>query len=128
MDTTETNIKMCEKAEEIQKLRPSGADIHDYFWCPVHGLGCDLDNAIWLPLQHQLQEMAKSIYEKDIQESINFHIVLLDDFQDWVLNQALYTSRQLQSMEQLWLAFVMKEKYNKVWDGDKWENDNTDTD
>ena len=24
------------------------------------------------------------------------------------------------SMEQLWLAFVMKEKYNKVWDGEKW--------
>lgn len=25
------------------------------------------------------------------------------------------------SYEQLWLAFVMKEKYNKVWDGEKWQ-------
>lgn len=24
------------------------------------------------------------------------------------------------SMEQLWLAFVMKEKYNKVWNGEGW--------
>ena len=24
------------------------------------------------------------------------------------------------SMEQLWLAFVMKEKYQKVWDGNDW--------
>ncbi len=25
------------------------------------------------------------------------------------------------SMEQLWLAFVMQEKHNKVWDGEKWK-------
>ena len=30
-----------------------------------------------------------------------------------------YTCR-LNSMEQLWLAFVMKEKYNKIWNGEKW--------
>ena len=27
---------------------------------------------------------------------------------------------QFLSMEQLWLAFVMKEKYGKVWDGETW--------
>jgi len=26
----------------------------------------------------------------------------------------------LYSMEQLWLAFVMKEKYKKIWNGEKW--------
>ena len=26
----------------------------------------------------------------------------------------------LKSMEQLWLAFVMKEKYEKTWDGTNW--------
>jgi len=25
------------------------------------------------------------------------------------------------SMEQLWLAFVMKEKFDKVWNGEDWE-------
>jgi len=28
--------------------------------------------------------------------------------------------RSFTSMEQLWLAFVMKEKYNKTWDGTDW--------
>jgi len=28
--------------------------------------------------------------------------------------------RNIASMEQLWLAFVMKEKYNKVWNGEDW--------
>jgi hypothetical protein len=27
---------------------------------------------------------------------------------------------QPESWEQLWLAFVMKEKYNKVWNGEDW--------
>ena len=27
------------------------------------------------------------------------------------------------SMEQLWLAFVMKKKYGKVWNGEEWEVD-----
>lgn len=26
------------------------------------------------------------------------------------------------SMEQLWLAFIMKEKFNKYWDGKNWDN------
>ena len=26
----------------------------------------------------------------------------------------------IKSWEQLWLAFVMKEKFNKIWDGEKW--------
>ena len=25
------------------------------------------------------------------------------------------------SMEQLWLAFVMSEKYNKIWNGKEWD-------
>ena len=28
---------------------------------------------------------------------------------------------QFTSLEQLWLAFVMKEKYNKIWTGQEWE-------
>lgn len=27
------------------------------------------------------------------------------------------------SMEQLWLAFVMSEKYNKTWNGSEWKED-----
>ena len=31
-----------------------------------------------------------------------------------------YRNKQITSMEQLWLAFVMKEKYNKTWNGTDW--------
>ena len=35
------------------------------------------------------------------------------------LNLALSITPET-SMEQLWLAFVMKEKYNKTWNGEEW--------
>jgi hypothetical protein len=28
-----------------------------------------------------------------------------------------------QSWEQLWLAYYMKTEHNKIWNGEKWEND-----
>jgi len=34
-------------------------------------------------------------------------------------NRRTYTN-DFTSMEQLWLAFVMNEKYNKVWNGKDW--------
>ncbi len=116
MDTSETNIKKCEKAEEIQKLRPSGADEHDYFWCPVHGFGCDLDKAIWLPRQDQLQEMVNS-------DGVNKYNppAMLDRLLEFAREYDVgFTVGS--SMEQLWLAFVMREKYNKTWSGEEWKS------
>ena len=47
---------------------------------------------------------------------------LAEVFGEWAKNyritQETYPSSA--SMEQLWLAFVMKEKYNKVWNGENW--------
>ncbi len=37
-----------------------------------------------------------------------------------VVGKTFYCEGYLGSMEQLWLAFVMKEKYNKVWTGEEW--------
>jgi len=40
----------------------------------------------------------------------------------YTLNKRMYTKSELPwTMEQLWLAFYMKE-HNKVWDGNKWMN------
>ena len=61
----------------------------------------------WLPRQDQLQEMVDG----------GFTHQTLERFYQWYHSEI---SRNLSSMEQLWLAFVMKEKYNKTWDGDKW--------
>ena len=60
MDTSEQYIKMCEKAKEIQKLKPNrwgdciSAHI-DKEWFATTSLHLDRD--IWLPRQDQLQEI-----------------------------------------------------------------------
>jgi len=71
-------------------------------------------------LQDQLQEMIKhresttlAIWFADFC-NINEYLEGFDwDGKTKYLNQFI-------SMEQLWLAFVMKEKFNKVWNGENW--------
>lgn len=155
-------IKMCEKAEELQKdWKP---DVGDYLLRRYTVFGEPLDSTmwpnkkdkeeliilnyhsglpewwhsvtpdgesrlaqfpdtssrvkatcIWLPRQDQLQEMVKWKDETDGQ--------LLDRCHVWFLDWAHTKSSEPfnLSMEQLWLAFVMKEEYQKRWDSDKSE-------
>ena len=159
MDTTETYIKQCEKAEEIQALwRPQGGDyyLHNYrgttgfdreqekqiwgdnnekwqrveilcykpmedkVWFVSTAEGeshvtstVDLikHGCIWLPTQSQLQAM--------VQPNTLASWRLVGQFTDWCEQQAKTIVHAFASMEQLWLAFVMK-KYNKVWNGEDW--------
>jgi len=131
MDTSEQYIKMCEKAKEIQaKWQHQDGDFYFTYadddddiiggrstlprpdswtdWGKYHH--------IWLPRQDQLQAMCGD----------NFREVLLgrmgdgewkglDGFVDFA-----YEDCRCESMEQLWLAFVEKEKYGKAWDGEDW--------
>jgi len=143
MDTTEKYIKMCEKAEEIQGLLDEEEDGnylyvkktqsikitgHPWFyWLENYGNGnpCQQwvsyywesdspdyygQDVVWLPRQDQLQEMiAKPKY----------NLAKLRAITHFIMNE--YGISIDWSMEQLWLAFVMKERWNKVWDGEKWE-------
>ena len=118
MDTSQKYIFQCEEAEEIQALRPSGADEHDYFYCKVHGLGCDLDNAVWLPLQAQLQEMVRERAE-EVKNNEGLIWTLLLVIQSWSWQNWHY-AKTFTSMEQLWLAAVMDWKFNKKWNGIDW--------
>lgn len=110
MDTSKEYIKMCEKAEEIQRsdegLRGESDGIH-YISDDVFYLG--ERKCIWLPHQDQLQEMVND-------DNLT---ALLQDFISWLAKQC-NLPMHMTSMEQLWLAFVMSEKYQKVWDGDEW--------
>jgi len=120
MDTSETYIKMCEKAEEIQEsylekckqgwLRTSAVGLLvnaiDYNGEVFTSYGL---NVVWLPHQDQLQEIYLEPYRDRL---------IVEEFYSWF--EKLPFSPQFTSMEQLWLAFVMKEKYNKVWDGEDW--------
>ena len=131
MDTSATYIKMCD-VPEIQ-LQKSMEREGDFYWCVagekvgeswVEVLKYDNDedrfmlghyhdvfrDTIWLPRQDQLQEMV---------------VVLDSEMPSWALVLGMFVAFLKDpslccSMEQLWLAFVMKEKYGKVWDGGKW--------
>ncbi len=136
MDTSETYTKMCEKAEEIQALRREKHNLETGKWKPGdfwfhifdkcahivdeyrdawsdiplyihHPIEC-----FWLPRQDQLQEMIT----RDVCWSI---CDLTARFYDFL--KSLEPLIPFSSMEQLWLAFVMKERYNKTWDSDSWK-------
>lgn len=101
-------------------------DIANFCWessCDFGGGIDNFNNAIWLPRQDQLQAIL----------DIKHHpTLLLHAFHKWAVienNWVQYlpygdgeaTNCPFTSMEQLWLAFVMKEKYDKVWTGEDWE-------
>ncbi len=139
-----TYILMCEKAIEIQELwEPKEGDYirdndnKDFGYnsyistFPIVAVGFKtrfVKNPIepfllvskelkhkflWLPTQSDLQGM------------------LSEDFQSvhafskcaYIINKCTEDREyfcEFDSMEQLWLAFVMKEKFNKTWDGTNW--------
>jgi len=112
---------MCEKAEEIQKkwiLQDGDLFFHrgrnNYCISGIFMKSKFLRkyvgtrNILWLPRQDQLQEMVI-----DNCESLN-HLLYK------ILSFHADSHRKYTSMEQLWLAFVMKEKYSKIWDGKEW--------
>ena len=150
MDTSETYIKMCDCPEIQDKFKAfdcSDLPVFAYdtrigcagilFWTPatltkkLGQLGNTLwvsveshndrgiylsesegkfsDEKIWLPRQDQLQEMIVAI------DTIPRKLVKA--LWDWIAQTAPPSNY---SMEQLWLAFVMKENHNKTWDGEKW--------
>ena len=132
MDTTEQMIKMSVGAERSapELFFKSTYDVHDYTF-QVEGN----DLLWWLPRQDQLQEMVGQP---------NLAYLLLDfrkftspdeyclhgksreagfynqDYCKICTNKRIKAFKTFTSMEQLWLAFVMNEKFGKVWDGDKW--------
>ena len=128
MDNTEENITMCEKAEEIQN---SWRKRHgDYYLSLSHSpsqrgvalfhstyfVRPDENIDIWLPRQDQLQKMVFEYLAKGNDTYSIFTLIL--DFSDFA-NQPC----GFDSMEQLWLAFVMRELYNKVWNGSEWKEE-----
>ena len=80
-----------------------------YIHCDRAPYWCQLER------QDQLQEM----YLKDMPAGTYIKIfTLLEEFYGHFETQG-YPSYAF-SMEQLWLAFVMWEKFGKVWDGETW--------
>ena len=131
MDTSETYVKMCEKAVEIQELSDTegfrstnllnnifyNINIHNFetTYCYKH------KNNVWLPRQDQLQEIIKT--DDIILDCSKFFSFVA--FYTCERDRLDQVKKQTLSMEQLWLAFVMSQKYGKTWNGGDWRLANT---
>lgn len=120
---TKNYIKMCEKADEIQKAwKPKNFDRYILenekkydedailYACIDDDLELDYDtkDKIYLPTQEQLQEMMSKEFGT---------VLLISDFYNFAIENLL----PFDSMNELWLAFVMHEKYHKIWTGKDWK-------
>lgn len=125
MDASKEYILMCEKAEEIQKKWDWDSDfcclynridkkcycnVQLYVYCGKEKKNLEVDREIyvWLPRQDQLQEILGMINYKHVKG-----IIL--DFAYWCPT----VTEEFRTHEQLWLAFVMYKKYNKIWNSAK---------
>ncbi len=119
----ETYIRMCDCPEVQNAHIAAGGNLYaSRNYSVVASLRLPWDKVhrevfIWVPYQHQSQEMlgkelwpltwdfAGWLYDLDDDGNCDFHV--------------RHEHEDFGSMEQLWLAFVMEEKHNKVWNG-KW--------
>jgi len=128
---------MCREAEEIQEFRTRkwvhplmlrvdmcNLNEGDFFYnghnTKPYQLGHNVlkFDIVWLPRQDQLQEMVKD-------RLMPYAYITLQMFTKWFyisgeLDAELISQDDSQTFEQLWLKFVMQEKYKKQWDGKKW--------
>lgn len=122
MDISKEYIKMCEMAEELQENR-----VID------HGSLCVINSEHHVNLLEYIGDL--SYYGDDFKYSIKIQVFRQDQLQEmygdfnqcahkiWEYEECwtLYTHLiDCNSMEQLWLGFIMNEKYNKYWKDEKW--------
>ena len=133
---TKNYIKMCEKAEEIQKAwKPENGDRFIY----KNDLGqeivlyrkesgepaFDIMRGImfYLPTQEQLQEMIKKETYRLRIEKFEENILIECFFKNKVEGSYYVTGRlklEGNNYQELLLRIVMYRKYSKVWNGEKW--------
>jgi hypothetical protein len=130
MDTSEQYIKMCEKAEEIQNHFNERKFDEGSFW--FRGQKKDIVTNkyfaffrkfgdVWLPRQDQLQEMILEKHENEF-KCLEW-VGLVESLIGYYEKMGKRNLERTKSLEQLWLALVMKKKFGKVWDGREWGAD-----
>lgn len=126
MDKSSTYIKMCESAKAVQKRWQP--EFGDFFvsmslglTSPCQPITSDLEKkvsylktikAVWLPRQDQLQEMVIENYATFWDLAISFSNVLMGENASYFEN--------FDSMEKLWIAFIMLEKHKRKWKDGEW--------
>ena len=127
MDTSKEYIEMCEKATEIQEgWKPNEGDFSrdgsgGIFIIDGWSIGGfrkfrkdNSDQHAWLPRQDQLQEMIMETGH------ISNYFTLMRMFTNITCGSKMHFYHTLKTLEQLWLAFVMKELYQKIWKDHEW--------
>lgn len=133
MDKTPKYIKMCKEAKKIQKNFLKLGDYYAYLpeiggepiliWTNEKKIACT-NERIPLPRQDQLQDMVEDIKDKS-HRLFRFNNFLMGHYLP-ITHQSPYIyfmnlEDRTDIEEMLWLAFVMKEKFNKIWDNKKEE-------
>lgn len=102
----------CERCGK--KLEEYEATYIDTYRTKPFAIDKEIKKFIWLPRQDQLQEMVKS-------KAFSYYHLWCKMYQYFSCSENPYGVKiGLMSMEQLWLAFVMREKYHKTWNGEDW--------
>ena len=101
---TKNYIKMCEADNDLKW--------DDKSWKPKYG--------DYRPTQEELQEMVKSENVISLFMDLYRFVWGLNTLGEDISLEAKQYSCQFNSMNELWFAFVIKEKYNKVWNGKAW--------
>ena len=138
MDKTPEYIEMCKKAHEIQKLwHPERGDVTadekgriDWIIPENHresvlkkGMEVHSENGVihlakltWLPRQSQLMEIGS-------RSGLPFRDISFAFF-EWTKKDYDDSGRRIDeifaTLEQLWLAFIMKNIYRKKWSEGQW--------
>ncbi len=131
----EIYVKMCEKAGEIQihqipiinSLGDGVFFIKDFVWYQQP----DESKAFQVFRQNQLQEMiAKKFTVEKLHEFVEFVVTIYNPICMKVMGgmvgcEGQMTIEELESpynsYEKLWLHYVMKELFNKSWNGEEWK-------
>ena len=143
MDFSEKYIKMCEKVPQIQKKwKPEVRDVvyltslkkitfivDKCFYKRYRLWGysdfASKEDIIWIFTQDQLQGMVKDELSLTYSEFFNFIKSVFKKLPPCLergcSGHYLYNWQVFDSLEQLWLAFVMYKKYGKIWNNKKEE-------
>lgn len=140
MDTSEVFKKMCEKADLDWNPK-----FGDNVYCKstnetgiVRSVYKDYKNKVWICFSRESE--GEGVFEFNAPRDNYIPLWRQDQLQDkvrskltytdaigavWKLHNAVGPNRtssyaRLNSLEQIWLAFVMEEEYDKVWDGKEW--------
>ncbi|RLC74433.1 MAG: hypothetical protein DRI61_16610 [Chloroflexi bacterium] len=139
MDVSKKYIKMCEKAKEIQEMwLPQIGDYYVAKWNKRKLILCGLkilkdirknkDDYIWLPRQDQLQDILIDENYTEYENPLNLNRTMMDEVSEYVDKSPFWAGYKYKpyyhgfdTLEQLWLAFLMYKKYGKIWNENKGE-------